>query len=86
MCTLPDSVTINGQADPQKRYRDLSGGATTPGWRVSGRFWRLSMLKHLSVPGGGLQWERPALFIGISDMKGMEKPAPFINDTPYQFR
>ncbi|MCB0559517.1 MAG: cell envelope integrity protein CreD [Lewinellaceae bacterium] len=82
---LPDSVTINGQADPQKRYRGIYLVVLyNTRLEVSGRFEALNA-EALSVPEEDLQWEDALFTVGISDMKGIEEAVSVrINDTAYQ--
>ncbi|MCB9051186.1 MAG: cell envelope integrity protein CreD [Lewinellaceae bacterium] len=83
---LPDSIDINGQVDPQKRYRGIYLVVLyNAQLEINGRFGGLNA-EALAVPEEDLQWEDALFTIGISDMKGIEEAIPArINDTIYQF-
>ena len=83
---LPDSIDINGQVAPQKRYRGIYLVVLyNSQLELSGRFKGLNA-EALNVPEEDLLWKDALFTVGITDMKGIEEAIPVrINDTTYQF-
>jgi inner membrane protein len=82
---LPDTVDVEGELLPQKRYRGIYVVVLyNAKLSVKGHFSGLRA-DALSVPEESLQWEEAIFTIGISDMKGVESAIPVqFNDTILQ--
>ncbi|PHI19739.1 cell envelope integrity protein CreD [Lewinellaceae bacterium SD302] len=69
---LPDEINIDGQLDPEQRYRGLFVVVLyNTQLKVQGRFDGFDAAA-LGVPAEALQWSKAKLIVGISDMTGVQ--------------
>jgi inner membrane protein len=70
---LPESLNIEGQISPEKRYRGIYEVVVYDSdFRLSGDFAPLD-LRSLDIDPKNIQFEKASLNLGISDLKGIEK-------------
>ncbi len=70
---LPDSLKVSGEIIPEVRYRGIYETVLYNARIGIAAEFTLPDLKSLDIPEKRVQWDRAALALGISDMKGVRQ-------------
>jgi inner membrane protein len=69
---LPEGLSINGELDPQIRYRSIYEAVLyNARLKASGTF-TLPLLEHSDINSEDIMWDKAVFSIGISDMRGIK--------------